>query len=89
MKAKAFIPINDFNLAFIRDITAFYIGIYLLQSAEPLHLVGPGVYISLAFIWINTIHAHTHIVSYIRTYTYNVESTEAKILQRRLKKKVQ
>ena len=40
-KPGCLFPINDFNPAFIQPLSAFYIGAYLLQSAEPLCLFGP------------------------------------------------
>ena len=44
-----------FNLAFIQALSALYISVYLLYSAEPCIYSGPGIYISPAFIWMNMV----------------------------------
>ena len=44
-----------FNLAFIQALSALYISVGLLYSAESCISSGPGIYISPAFIWINMV----------------------------------
>ena len=56
-KSRRLFPINEFNLVFIRTLSAFYISFWVLN---PCIYSGPRhIYMSPAFIWINTVHTYT------------------------------